>query len=300
MDDGDAVGPRYSLLDKNQLTITQTTICIQSVSVYGQTGVLAHGLEYPMEPKNHDPGGSHVISAQFVARVSRCDEQMIRDLASIGECFIKLDWKFPGYNYPKFTTRHFVTLDGGFGDVSFSGGLTWARRILKNAQNMQLTKQPVQKYQYLPMPAPRDSCDGPKLALQPSFRNWLAPNPGYRFPFGPEMRDAPMFVAPEPTDDQTSVCSELTTTTTISDTDTDFQFSCYPPPMEAEHPQTCECCGNYDWMVEQQLQIEILQRQRRNAEAMYARNGDTSGLLAVMASSSQSNWGWDSSGMPRF
>jgi hypothetical protein len=53
-------------------------------------------------------------------------------------------------------------------------------------------------------------------------------------------------------------------------------------------------------LAEQQLQIEHLSRQRTDAVAMFAENGDTSGLLAVMAAASQSSIFWDPSGMPRF
>lgn len=51
-------------------------------------------------------------------------------------------------------------------------------------------------------------------------------------------------------------------------------------------------------LVQQQLQM--FARQRRNAEAMLAQTGDTSGLLAALASASQCRGSWDSFGTPRF
>ncbi|EAQ85191.1 predicted protein [Chaetomium globosum CBS 148.51] len=49
-----------------------------------------------------------------------------------------------------------------------------------------------------------------------------------------------------------------------------------------------------------QQQIERLRRMKKEADALFARNGDPSGLLAVLAEASLSNDNWDASGLPRF
>jgi hypothetical protein len=46
--------------------------------------------------------------------------------------------------------------------------------------------------------------------------------------------------------------------------------------------------------------LDRLRRQKQEADALYARNGDPSGLLALLAAASQSAENWDASGMPRF
>ncbi|KAK4241482.1 hypothetical protein C8A03DRAFT_41096 [Achaetomium macrosporum] len=260
----------------------RSEICIQAISVYGEAGVLARPLGHLVEGWNHGSGGSHAISAKFVASLSGYEVRVIQEWARSGEHFIKLDWTFPGHNYPKFTTRH--TLDPGeaSGDVSFSGGLDWAQRMLKVTLGLQLPSTPTS------FPAGRV----PLPALPPYQPYWSA---------GPAFPGTPTYKVPDPADDQASVCSELTSATTISDAD----GSCLSSDLAStSQPSLSGSLPLQDWteddLVQHQLQIDMLHRQRRDAEAMYANNGDTSGLLAVMTAASQSIANWDSFGMPRF
>ncbi|KAK4134950.1 hypothetical protein BT67DRAFT_287280 [Trichocladium antarcticum] len=265
---------------QNLLTVWQDMICIQAVSVYGQPGVLAQGLECPIQPRSHGPGGSHTISVGIVSRMSGRDVQTIRDLASIGEWFIKLDWTFPGHTYPKFTTRHLLVLDSGSGDVSFSGGLKWARRIHNSTRALDRSAP-------ASMPPPGTTRDGWKWPLQPPFESW----PARGLPYGPAMAGTPDSGASGPADDQTSVCSDLTSAPTLSDTETEPATApASPPPTGSEPPWTpCGCCtrDGRTSQPQQQLLREMFQRQKRDAEALYAHNGDARGLLAVMAAAAQ-------------
>jgi hypothetical protein len=79
----------------------------------------------------------------------------------------------------------------------------------------------------------------------------------------------------------------------------DAAVICLP---DASHGPSCERNGweDNDKLAEQQLQNEHLSKQRTDAMTMFAENGDTSGLLAVMAAASKSSVFWDPSGMPRF
>ncbi|KAK3303538.1 uncharacterized protein B0T15DRAFT_576861 [Chaetomium strumarium] len=280
-----------------------SAISIQAVSVYGETGVLAEPLGYFVEAQGHEPGGSHVISAQLVASLSGYELRVIQKWAKTGEHFIRLDWTFPGHTYPKFTTRH--TLDSGeaSGDVSFSGGLDWAQRMLNVTQALQLPRHAASFHaaeggQHPPMPSSVFTGDSPKLP----FQTLHPPHPYWNT--SATFLNTLIHKAPKDADDEASVYSEPTSARTISDTDascpsSDLASTRQPSPSSESLPLPLQEWTEDD-LVQHQLRIDMLHRQRRDAEAMYAHNGDTSGLVAVMASASQSMANWDSSGMPRF
>ncbi|KAK0629166.1 hypothetical protein B0T17DRAFT_179121 [Bombardia bombarda] len=84
-----------------------------------------------------------------------------------------------------------------------------------------------------------------------------------------------------------------------------------PSPFPQEHQQQafsglqCEDATG-EWrmndLIQRQMQIESFEEQKRAAEALHAYNGDTSGLLALLASTSAGHLGggWQSSGLPWF
>jgi hypothetical protein len=247
-----------------------------------------------VEPLSHDPGGPHFISVDLVAFLGNCHIQMVQDWAKAGECFIKLDWTFPGCNYPKFTTRHLLGMAPGH--VSFSGGLGWAEKTLKAAQLLGMTNCPPPSRQNLPVWNPVNIPSGPKLPFQPPpLPSWHGWNPGYGTLAGP------IYVSRGLADDEVSNFSEATSMTAASDASAvcsepaelaDYTFSGSFPDHDPEEDD--------DDRAQQQLQNELLYRQRREAEMLYAQTGDTNGLLAVRASAAQFSGAWHSFGLPRF
>ncbi|KXX83311.1 hypothetical protein MMYC01_200043 [Madurella mycetomatis] len=272
-----------------------SNICIRSISVYGRTGVLAQSLEYSVPPSSHDEGGPNTISAVLVSRLSNYDVQTVRNWANTTSCYIRTVWGYPGYEYPNFTTRHLLTDDGVHGEVSFRGGLDWALRILENAKAFELIGRPALEPQWPGVPFPADAEGIRKRPLKHPDRMW----PISRLHL--ESLSPPK--TPELADDQGSLCSELTSATTISDTDTDFSGS--PPSNPAEPRESSPGMGHAadptaDNLHQRAMQNEEFHRQRRSAEALYAHNGDTSGLLAILASVPRSSESWHPSGMPKF
>jgi hypothetical protein len=281
------------------LTVKQSAISIQAISVYGETGVLARPLGYFVEVQSHEPGRPHVISTQLLASLSGYELRAIQKWASTGERFIKLEWTLPGHDYPKFTTRHALGSREASGDVSFSGGLDWAQRMLKAIQGLQLPRTaasfPAEGGQHLPMPNPAVTGNCPKLPFQTlhsSHPYWSTSS---------AFLGTPIHGAPERSEDEASVYSDITSARTVSDVDASGPSS---DLSSIRQPSPPESLPLQDWteddLVQHQLHIEMLHRQRTDAEAMYAHNGDTSGMVAVMASASQSMANWDSFGMPRF
>ncbi|KAL2263618.1 hypothetical protein VTK26DRAFT_5980 [Humicola hyalothermophila] len=296
---------------------SRPTICVQRLSGYGQLADLSQAMSYLLEPLIHDPGSPHTISALLVALLSDLDLQLVQTWARTGECFIKLVWIFRGSSYPKFTTRHLLVLGTDTPCVSFSGGVAWAQRILKSAQGFQAAARPVSPLPRLPPPDARARQKLPVRLLL-----GLGPGQSWMDDIGYLRQDRPS-ASSVTADDRSSVCSELTSATTISDADTEYSSG---PPLsyvgsglltsEASGPElptlnwtaqgqaeTAEKDAEeelYDRMASQQLQIEALARQSRDAQAMYARNGDTSGFLALMSSANRFAGSWDSGGMPEF
>ncbi|KAL2133460.1 hypothetical protein VTI74DRAFT_2302 [Chaetomium olivicolor] len=299
----------------------RATIRIHAISVYGQSGSLARSLQYPVRPLTHDSGGLHTVSARLVALLSSADMQTIQEWATSEECFIRLEWTFPGQSSPSFTTRHLLVLAQAPGDVGFSGGLGPVERMSKIDEILGLSKAPV--------PA---SLNVPRYSL---FANSASQPPLYGVP------REPSFTFPT-ADDTLSVCSELTSATTISDPDMDYSFT-IPPASGVNHaaqidyprhpgweedefpPEELLCreaflkhsdmsvlsanlagCGlgassfgacypnHFDLelqdtgiLPEQLFCMHAFQEQKREAHALYSRNGDTSGFLAVIASTSR-------------
>jgi hypothetical protein len=264
--------------------------------------MLGQGLEYSLKPRSHDPGGHHVISVRLFALLSGCDEQIIRDWAKTGEYYIQLEWTFPGSSYPKFTTRHALNQGETVSHeaVSFSGGLGWAQKMQKAAEKLGFSNTPTRGHPGPYMWHPAVLYHAPKMPLQPApFTNWF------------DWSSSPEFVAdPVPlphvygqVPDEALDFMDGVSDETPSDTGTSHAFSDLGDNME-EFFATGDASLSDDsadgLLVQRQLETEFLQRQRMDAEVQYTLNGDTSGMLAVLASAPQFSGCWDSFGMPRF
>lgn len=287
-------------------------------------GPLAQPKKYYMETLSHEPGGSNTISAQLVAALRGCDLPTVQSWATGGECFLELVWVFPGSNFPQFTTRHLLVLGTNSSFVSFSGGIAWAQRIWKNSQPFQIAEPPVYRCLYQALPLPMHARARQKLPLQPLLRNCPAfcqrSRSGY-------LQQATTLQPSGRADDELSVCSELTCATTISDADTDGPSDSasdwngpevhsidwpengpssldwtepWQTPFAASGSSFTEDDWNDDTMAKEQLQTELLQRQNRDAQAMFARNGDTSGFLQLIRTANQLLGSQEPTGLPRF
>lgn len=257
--------------------------------------MLTQSLEYLVPPSSHDEGDSNTISALLVSRLSNYDVQTVRDWASTASCFIRMVWGYPGYEYPSFITRHLLTDGGVHGEVSFRGGIDWARRILENAKAFESMGRLVREPQWPGVTF---------LADAEGMQKWPLRHPGRTWPISlPHPESLPPPETLELADDQGSLCSELTCATTASDTDTDLSRS--PSSSPAEPRESSPGVGHAteptaDNLYQQAMQNEEFHRQRRYAEALYAYNGDTSGLLAVLATVSRSGDSWHPSGISEF
>jgi hypothetical protein len=309
-----------------------STLCIRGMSGYAQSTLHAESLEHFVEPLSHGPGGHHTVSISLVARLCNLTEQKVQDLARAAGGYIELRWTVLGYNFPKFDTRHKLITSKASGDVSFSGGLGWTQPLLETAQMFNfdtLPSQPRQKSSTWPIsslpprPAPsRGWLPGPRCFVSPVF-------PPHGRPDG-QLSDLLDLTSESTISDAGSLAfSDEASEATVADvavvsfsdqaseaTISDAAFLAFPEhapeytfsdadiPSLPDASQGAGCPGggwaDDDKLAQQQLQNEHLHRQRTDAVAMFAKNGDTSGLLAVMAAASQSTAFWDPSGMPRF
>ncbi|KAK4248522.1 hypothetical protein C7999DRAFT_31014 [Corynascus novoguineensis] len=308
------------------------TIIIHGLSVYNQPrGLPAQSRAWAVQPLSHKAGGHHIISAHLVALKGGYDLSAVQEWAKSGDCFAKLDWTFPDCNYPKFATRHLLSpnssSDGG--DVSFSGGLGWAEKMLEAIKMLNATNYP----------------DPPPPSLRPHPpppRSWLSCCSNYPYGYPPsqlslslslprpalvtrhlyEKREPGCYHFRELEDDQVSNHSTATSLTTASDVSTaafsePAELPCYDSFRGEEKPSRARCWPGNDEQAdnhndeegddernrEEELRrrLEVLRTQRLEAEARYARDGDASGLMAVLAAARQSPDYWDTAtGLPRF
>ncbi|KAK3295158.1 uncharacterized protein B0H64DRAFT_441580 [Chaetomium fimeti] len=279
----------------------QEEIYLHSLSVYEKPRLAAQSLKYLLKPLSHGPGQPHYISVYLLSLLLDYSLEDLKQWAAAKDCFVKLVWIFPGWDHPKFTTRHLLVTDTAApGHVSFSGGLDWAVNMWKVAQRLQPPSCPFLGPQSAPrwnLGRPRGD---PKLSLPPvpfmDMDKWKPEYPALAYPVG--------YLPAGPADDEVSEFSEPEPghADTASVGSSSGLFS---EPSEAADSNFGEDSWSKDRgggssRAERLLQREVLRRRMRDAEALYARNGDPSGLLAVLSTASQSPDNWDSAGMPRF
>ncbi|KAK3998338.1 hypothetical protein QBC44DRAFT_2900 [Cladorrhinum sp. PSN332] len=287
-------------------------IVILSLSSYDQLQFPNNSLEFPVKPSTHDPGGLNAITTVLVAQVTGQSLKELEALALSGSCYIKLTWRLH-LPYPNFTTRHLLV--AGKALISFSGDLAWAQRIVKNAEKIhaidrplpraippqmvprlpQITARGRQKTAFLTSHAGIPS----QLQLEGWVQNGLVP----RAFSPPEIPDTPLSMSSAPEDDQVSICSDVTATGNsgpMPHRNPNFRLIS-PPPSRKQSSHIDDVNSEWvDRMVQQQLQLDVFQHKKREAEELYARNGDTSGLLAVLAAATEPSGSWQSPGTPRF
>ncbi|KAK3682566.1 hypothetical protein B0T22DRAFT_288394 [Podospora appendiculata] len=293
------------------ITEKAITICVTSLAFYGTGEVLASSLQFSVKATAHEPGRMHTISVYLVAILSGCAIDSLLGWASTRDYFVKLEWMFPHYRHPKFTTRHLLVTDDT-AQISFSGGLEWALRLWRHVQTLEVASPSIQTIPILPqrqLPAINERQKLPSQNLfymgqpqqhQPQSEHKICLGSCPRSPW--DLISTPLFMPPPSADDETSTYSGSTWTTSTHDTNpnpntfatpTSSEFSEeesrqsspgleFSPGLEYDDIDDDEGMGNYT--VQQQIQTEASEQQKRAALDLFASNGDTSGMLAVMAS----------------
>lgn len=299
-------------------------ITITAISAFGEIDFEATSLQHTMNPRGHDPGGMHTISVSLISQLAGNSQQKLEALIGQEDRFMKVDWGFD-LPYPKLTTRHLMVMEPT-PLISFSGGLDWALKIRKSMASLNMAAPPIRSMS-LPVPPRFNTREPQKQPFssnraatwnRPSSFNWLATGTGHiPFPFPgpsntpsslpgsrtdvfppPGLLDTPRCVTPALSldDDQSSVSSGITSPGgTISDAA--FGSSYFSPLSTRQNSSRVDEFSNQwmDKLAEQQLLDEQFQQQKREAEALYARTGDVSGLRAVLALASKSSSSADGS-----
>ena len=266
----------------------------------------ANSLELSVKPSTHDPGGVDAISTALVARATGKDHKDLEAQALARPCYIRVNWKLR-LDYPTFTTRHLLVVMET--SVAFAADLAWAQRIERTAFKFQAVDVPLPRpIPLAPLPhlsaqyqqkALLTGCDGLSSGFQLTGWNRDSGNLRARACSPPELPDTPSSMSPAPEDEMESACSEYMSGGTPG---RHPSLRLLSPPPSRKHSSHIDDL-NYaeaDKMVQQQIRLDLFQQQKRAAEELYARNGDTSGLLAVLATATQQSLDSQSPRAPRF
>lgn len=261
------------------LTTRQDIIFITRIYEHDPNGLSTGQLELSINPLASNPGGLHTISTYVLSRTLGVDMKTLDDKANNDEWFIHVDWKYE-IVYPKFTTRHRV-ISGSSLSIHFAGGTAWAENIASNLA-FQTSHQYMPVPDYLRCPTwdvgpesqePYFDAGSTDSGMSPELPSW---RPLLGFP------ETPRSMSPSSGDDEFSVCSDPTTVGSTIWEHTTPRF--FTPPPSRQNSSIVHSINNY-WMDQQiQLQFrdEAFLRQKQDAEDLFARTGDVSGLIAVM------------------
>ncbi|KAK4232573.1 hypothetical protein QBC38DRAFT_450200 [Podospora fimiseda] len=285
-------------------------IVVLSVSGYGQLHLPDNSSELPVKP-SYDPGGLDAISIVLVAQVTGQPLKDLETLALSDSYYIKLTWRLH-LPFPTFTTRHLLVVGETF--LSFSRDLAWAQKIVKNAERFQPIDRPfptAARSQTFPVYPQNTTRERQKTAFltshagipsQLQLESWARSSLEPQALSPPEIPDSPLSMSPAP-EDHESICSDIPDAGASAPMG--FQnpkFQLITPPPSRKHTSHLDEVNDEsaDGMVQQQLSLDMFQQKKREAEDLYARNGDTSGLLSVLAEArAAASRDWQSPGAPR-
>ncbi|KAM7224130.1 hypothetical protein V8F06_000603 [Rhypophila decipiens] len=307
-DESDDCSSHYSTNQEEEVDIT-----IRAISSYGPGNILATPQDLSLKPGAHLPEEEkdHLISAGFVARISGHNLQTVLGWARTGSLFLKLEFHLTGNDLPRFMIRVKV-VENQHEDISLSGGLGFAIRLLKFVKTMDLDG-PVSRKPPSPPPIGKGRLHHLRAGNQRNQRIVglrRQPRPFYLSDLErlERIRQSQAAciqsqTAPPPlssslpslgaSDDQDSVCSfsdqtedsmeapPLTTATTA----TSSYDACpeYPRILDDFPGNFSETYNLLPGLRGQKIPVDPFEQQKMRAEAMYAHNGDTSGLVSVMA-----------------
>ncbi|KAK4219912.1 hypothetical protein QBC37DRAFT_73619 [Rhypophila decipiens] len=307
-DEADDCSSHYSTNQEEEANIT-----IRAISSYGPGNILATPQDLSLKPGAHLPEEEkdHLISAGFVARISGHDLQTVLGWARTGSLFLKLEFHLTGNDLPRFTLRVKV-VENQHEDISLSGGLGFALRLLKFVKTMDLDgsvsrKPPCpppiakrrlhhlraanQRHQKVVglrrQPRPFSSSDLERLerihqSQAACIQSQTAPPPlsSSLSSLGETDDQDSVFSFSDQTEDSMEAPPLTTATTATSSYDACPE---YPRILEDFSENFAETYSLLPGLKRQELPVDPFEQQKMRAEAMYAHNGDTSGLVSVMA-----------------
>ncbi|KAK5661963.1 hypothetical protein OQA88_10074 [Cercophora sp. LCS_1] len=272
-------------------------IILQNLYIHGVKAPRPPPQDVRVEANTIPAGGIHTVSAQFVAQRSGFSLAMLIEWTKSGGYFCQLEWKFPGTERPKFSTRH-VLVDDGSNDICFSGGFGWAIRLLElfqgpvpggtgsDGEEQESNNDAVSQAPQDGFP-PREAPKLPKAVLSQAPPQPKAPPPLEHPPF----EHLPYGGTPVP--DASEVFDQPgSPDSLIADT-----ASCCTANSDSESEYGGVFSGN---RTQTRCIQQGLGRRWRAAEAQYRRNGDTNAYFTVLNTAAGYSHVWSPSGLPRF
>jgi len=299
----------------------ENVICVQKLFIYGLDSGQAQSLRDNVQTTSLVPEARHTVSVHLAARLTRFSASFLLSWVSKGERFCQLEWIFPNFQFPKFTTRH-VLVQEEASHIAFAGGLQWAYDMLlylhpslETSGDLELEHSSTQDFTE-PQQIQGDelcgvsysgSCDSidagqtsgvPYAPLDPPFAGFS----GFPLPLthqqagmtsGLTAKDLtppegyPSLGYEDDYSDEPGSPTSLTTGTTRPSSPELPNETHYGRSRPDQHP------------VDQE-RTEDFSRQRQAAVAQYEENGDKSAMLSVLNRAAQFDGVWDSAGFARF
>lgn len=308
----------------------ERAIRILALSIWGvENAPLTENSGVHIRPQAVAEGTNSTVSAGLAAEMTSFGLERLLSWAASGNYFCKVDWAFRespnSPSSPDFSTRHLLTREET-AVIAFSGGLGWASNLLallqrphlapsvgrQTAQNPgreRIGNQSPQKHSHhnpdSPLPAPnqrKTRSAARRQSLQdrrdrhllhssnplPFHSNTITQNTQITRVTTPTTRHFPDWGCDEYSDtDQPESPEPLTTATTRENT---------PCSESGSQPYR----DPVDEQIQRQMQINIFERRQREAEDLYTRTGDSSGLFDVLRAAPQHSSLWQPSGRPYF
>lgn len=302
-----------------------TTICILNVSRFGSNhDTSANSLDHHVEVSTHESSGVNTVSARFLSILTGKPIGQYLAVENKDECFFKVEWAFPQHkDGPKITTRHLLTSEPTSANLSFSGGLDWAKKLLehyvissrgstttlsaatiqpRSGSQVVVSRHELEREGDLDndndhmsvcseAPPATTSTTGasPATIASPTFCLHSSVFPSW----GQNLRDSPS------TSESVDRCG-------YNDSDTPFSGSGSEQQIRKWTSDDTGDGGSAHSGSAQnhnQADVEItksLKEQRKQAEAIYARNGDMSEMMALLARAKDIPAAWEPNGRARF
>ncbi|KAK0667989.1 hypothetical protein QBC41DRAFT_130206 [Cercophora samala] len=280
------------------------SICITGLHEHSRnTSLVSPSLEHFVSPVSIDPGGPNIISTALASKLLEIDLDELDALVEARKHIVHIDWRYETPN-PKFTTMHHLVI-GSSPTIGFAGGTEWFEKVARtSAFRGEQEVMPIPDY--LQSPAWTTPLNSRKSSLiiepqpgrfaSPQYPGWQEPNGWIRAASPPEMAETSREGSQDLEDDQLSICSDpASVVSTFSEATA--------PSIYTPVPSRQNSCGLADingaWMdlqIQQQFQSEAFQQQKKQAEDLYMRTGDVSGLIGVMRTASQFSPGGASTG----
>ncbi|KAK0708342.1 hypothetical protein B0H67DRAFT_338096 [Lasiosphaeris hirsuta] len=301
-------------------TARENPISILNMSVRTADQLLAGPLQSNTNVTNLGQGTADTISVSCAARASGLDVGLLRKWAAAGGYFFHLCWIFTRCPFLKILSRHLLVGTEDTAELTFNGGLGWAfamldrEQALREATSSSFQRPHPSSFQPGPASQLKLPCRASDLGNPESSRhgalpaasapNLLDPLHGSRpvaslsrsldlglEPYAETTETLPSYPRCEFGDEDNGQLDQIDSPGPLGNSSVATERS--TPERELDTIDD-------EWTVELQLTIEILGRRRREAEDLFARNGDPSGLVSITKLASQFSGVWFPSGLPWF